>query len=82
MLPQLLPSYIYHPVLLLEMSELKVYGDISDSKSTINEDSDSSVLSSQTIEVTADSVLIKKERLGSNKHGEIFKGERVSLYSE
>ena len=64
------------------MSELKVYGDISDSKSTINEDSDSSVLSSQTIEVTADSVLIKKERLGSNKHGEIFKGERVSLYSE
>lgn len=55
-----------------------------DSRSTLNrEDSESSVhYLSQTIEVTADFVLIKKERLGRNKYGEMFKGERVSLYSE
>lgn len=56
----------------------------TDSRSTLNrEDSESSVhYLSQTIEVTADFVLIKKERLGRNKYGEMFKGERVSLYSE
>ena len=56
----------------------------NDSRSTLNgEDSESSVhYVSQTIEVSADSVLIKKERLGRNKYGEIFKGERVSMYSE
>ena len=56
----------------------------TDSRSTLNrEDSESSVnYLSQMIEVTADFVLIKKERLGRNKYGEMFKGERVSLYSE
>ena len=56
----------------------------NDSRSTLNgEDNASSIhYVSQTIDVTADSVLIKKERLGRNKHGEIFKGERVSMYSE
>lgn len=56
----------------------------TDSSSTLNrEDSESSVhYASQTIEVTADFVLIKKERLGRNKYGDIFKGERVSMYSE
>lgn len=56
----------------------------TDSRSTLSgEDSESSVhYLSQTIEVTADFVLIKKERLGRDKHGEIFKGERVSMYSE
>ena len=56
--------------------------DISDSKSTLNEEVDSVAASAQTIEVTADSVLIKKEKLAENKHGSIFKGERVSMYSE
>ena len=64
------------------MSEKQVYGDISDSRSTINEDSDSVIAVSQTIEVTADSVLIKKDRLGSNRHGDVYRGERVSMHSE
>ena len=56
--------------------------DISDSKSTLNDESEFSTTANQTIEVTADSVLIKKERVRESKHGEIFKGERVSMYSE
>ena len=54
-----------------------------DSKSTLNEDNELlSTTSTQSVEFTADSVLIKKERLGEGKYGEIFKGERVSMYSE
>jgi hypothetical protein len=54
----------------------------SDSRSTLNGEDSESLGPSQTIEVTADFVLIKKERFGRNKYGEIFKGERVSMYSE
>lgn len=65
----------------------KTRPDISiNSRSTSNEEDESGTMSvhfvPQTIEVTADSVLIKKERLGENKYGDIFKGERVSMYSE
>ena len=66
----------------LKMSGKQVYGDISDSKTTLNEDSDAVIAASQTIEVTADSVLIKKDKLGSNRHGDVYRGERVSMYSE
>ena len=57
--------------------------DFSDSKSTLSGDNELlSTTSTQSVEFTADSVLIKKERLGEGKHGNIFKGERVSMYSE
>ena len=54
----------------------------TDSRSTLSGEDSESFTPSQTIEITADFVLIKKERFGRNKYGEIFKGERVSMYSE
>ena len=40
------------------------------------------VLFSQIIEIKGDAVLIKQERVGEDKYGALFKGERICIQDQ